>query len=95
MKPTAFKAAMQQEDNVVVMDVRTPREIAEGKIDDAVEIDFLEGDFAEKVKDMDKDKSYYIYCRSGNRSGQACQIMSQMGFDKLVNLEGGMLAWQG
>ena len=87
-----FKQKMQ-EANVVVLDVRTPAEIAQGKIPDAQEIDFLGGDFKQKVEALDKDKSYLIYCKKGARSSKACEIMSQMGFTSLYNLTGGYTAW--
>ncbi|MEI6584578.1 MAG: rhodanese-like domain-containing protein [Sediminibacterium sp.] len=45
------------------------------------------------IEDL-RDKEVFIYCRSGNRSGQACMILEQMGFTNLVNVSGGMLAWQ-
>lgn len=93
LKPKAFKAAISTQEDLVILDVRTPREVAEGHIEGALIIDFLAGGFDEKVKDFNKESTYYIYCRSGNRSGQACQIMAQLGFDKLVNLDGGMLGW--
>ncbi|HRJ14394.1 MAG TPA: rhodanese-like domain-containing protein [Saprospiraceae bacterium] len=79
--------------NVVVLDVRTPGEIAQGKIAGAMELNFNSPDFAQQTAKLDKSKTYLIYCRSGNRSGQACGIMQQQGFGKLYNLQGGMIAW--
>ena len=52
-------------------------------------------DFLASIEKLDKSKSYFVYCRSGARSGQACQLMSQMGFSAVYNLEGGVLAWEG
>jgi len=79
--------------NVVLLDVRTPGEIAQGKIAGAMELNFNSPDFAQQTAKLDKSKTYLVYCRSGNRSGQACNIMQQQGFGKLYNLQGGMIAW--
>lgn len=87
-----FKQKMQ-EDNVVLLDVRTPGETAQGKIQGAQEMDFYGADFRAGLEKLDKSKTYLVYCRSGNRSGQACQMMAQMGFSNLYNLDGGWLAW--
>jgi rhodanese-related sulfurtransferase len=82
--------------NAVVLDVRTDAEVADGIIPNAIHIDIYKGQgFIDEVEDLDKTKSYYIYCRSGNRSGQACNIMEQLGFENTYNLEGGMLEWTG
>lgn len=94
MNPQEFKKALQTQKDAVLIDVRTPLEVAERMIPGAIVIDFLAGNFEKNIANFDKDKTYYIYCKSGNRSGKACQIMSEMGFDKLVNLAGGMLAWK-
>ena len=51
--------------------------------------------FIEKLNNLDKSKNYYVYCRSGNRSGQAAQLMGQLGFDEVYNLLGGMNEWDG
>jgi len=83
-------------DDAVVLDVRTDAEVAEGIIANAIHLDIYKGqDFISEIEDLDKSKSYFVYCRSGNRSGQACQIMEQLGFEKAYNLEGGMLEWTG
>jgi len=90
--PVTFKAKMTEPD-VVLLDVRTPEEIAQGKIEGAIEINFYDENFSAKMKGLEKDKTYLIYCRSGNRSGKACKIMSEQGFKKLYNLKGGYTAW--
>ena len=92
--PAEFKAAFEKDEAAVVLDVRTPAEIATGKIENAIEMDFFDQNFSEKVMALDKNKNYYVYCRSGNRSGQACALMSANGFQNLVNLAGGMMAWE-
>lgn len=94
LSPEAFKQSMAEQENVVLLDVRTPGEVAEGKIEGAIAIDFFANDFQTKVNALDKDKNYFVYCRSGQRSGQACQMMDQLGFKSLVNLDGGFLAWK-
>ncbi len=88
-----FKTLMT-ESNVVVLDVRTPKETAEGMIEGAIEIDVKAVDFKEKIKALDKDKKYLVYCRSGKRSVTACNAMEESGFEKLVNLKGGFKAWK-
>lgn len=83
-------------DNTVILDVRTPVEWESGVIANAKLLDIMETDnFLSEVQKLDKSKEYLIYCRSGNRSGQACQVMESMGFTKTNNLVGGMLDWTG
>ena len=91
-----WQELLEKDDNAVILDVRTPGEVEEGYIKDMVHIDFLEGQtFLEEIEKLDKSKNYFIYCRSGNRSGQACDIMEQMGFNTTYNLEGGFMNWTG
>lgn len=74
-----------------VIDVRTPEEWAAGHLDGAVRIGIADADFAQQLETLDKSADYYIYCRSGNRAGQAIDYMKSAGFTgKLVN--GGSLA---
>ncbi len=87
-----FKVKMKEE-NTVVLDVRTTPELAEGAVPESKMINFMEPDFAEKIEALDKDKTYLVYCRSGNRSARACEQMAGMGFAKLYNLLGGIHAW--
>lgn len=87
---------LKNDDNAVILDVRTQAEVDEGYIPNMKHLDiFNAGAFMEEAKKMDPNKSYYIYCKSGARSGQACAILNSMGFDKAYNLEGGFMNWQG
>lgn len=87
---------LAKDDNAVVLDVRTDAEVADGVIANAIHFDIYKGqEFISEIEALDKSKNYYVYCRSGNRSGQACQIMAQLGFENAYNLEGGMLEWTG
>ena len=67
-------------DGAVVIDVRTPAEYEAGHLDDALNIDFNAPDFKGQIGKLDRDGSYVVYCKSGNRSGQAKAVMDQMGF---------------
>lgn len=87
---------LANDNNAVVLDVRTDGEVAEGIIKNALHIDIYKGqEFINAIEELDKSKNYYVYCRSGNRSGQACKIMEQLGFENAYNLEGGILQWTG
>ncbi|TCK66867.1 rhodanese-related sulfurtransferase [Winogradskyella wandonensis] len=99
-------ADLQQEDwtkqlsadnNSVVLDVRTKEEIDElGIIPNAIHIDIYKGQgFIYEVEQLDKSKNYYVYCKAGGRSAQACAIMNQLGFKNTYNLLGGFTEWQG
>jgi len=88
-----FKALMGGSD-VVLLDVRTPAETAQGKIDGAMEINISSPDFASKIAELDKDKTYLVYCRSGARSARACSMMADAGFGKLYNLSTGFMNWR-
>lgn len=71
---------------VVVLDVRTIGEFSEGHVNGALNIDFYAPDFKAQVSKLDKSKTYKVYCRSGNRSGQSVNIMKELGFSKVENL---------
>lgn len=91
---TDFIEQFEADENAVLIDVRTEMEIAQGNIEGHLAIDFFSPDFQNKIDTLDRDKNYYIYCRSGNRSMQACYFMNQKGFTgKLVNLAGGFMSW--
>ena len=77
------------------MDVRTPGEFNEGHIEGALLVDFQSGSFENEIASLDKSKTYAVYCRSGNRSGQAVKVMSEAGFTNIYNLNGGVIDWAG
>ena len=81
------------ESGVVILDVRTPGEFAEGFIEGAQNIDFQSGNFENEIAVLDKNATYAVYCRSGNRSGQAAKIMHDAGFHDVYNLDGGVIDW--
>ncbi|MEO1055786.1 MAG: rhodanese-like domain-containing protein [Actinomycetota bacterium] len=80
-------------DDLVVLDVRTPEEFAEGHLADAEMLDFYRADFAEQVAELDRDVPYVVYCRSGNRSGQTIALMEELGFADVTDVDGGIVAW--
>ncbi|WP_435412769.1 rhodanese-like domain-containing protein [Psychroserpens mesophilus] len=91
-----WMAKLEADNNALVLDVRTPEEVAQGIIPNAIHIDIFKGQgFIDEVQQLDKTKSYFIYCKAGARSGQACAVMNQLGFNKTYNLLGGFNEWQG
>ncbi len=89
----AFAALIDTAETGLLLDVRTDREFAMGHIRGAAQIDFYRNDFREELAKLDPNVPVYVYCRSGNRSGQAAKMMKSMGFKTVYNLEGGMGAW--
>lgn len=89
---TEFKQKIEEDPNAVIIDVRSPQEEAEGLIDNSININIMDPSFAEKVKALDPEKNYYVYCRSGGRSSSACGFMEQQGLTAF-NLAGGIMAW--
>ena len=81
------------EAGVITLDVRTPGEFAEGHIEGAQLIDFQSGNFENEISALDKNATYAVYCRSGNRSGQAVKVMHDAGFHNVYNLNGGVIDW--
>lgn len=81
-------------DDLVILDVRTQEEFDEGHIEGAVMLDFYRDDFAEELATFDRDVPYVLYCRSGNRSQQARQLMEDLGFTSVEDIDGGIVGWQ-
>ena len=80
--------------DLVILDVRTPEEFAEGHLEGAVMIDFYDLDFADQLAELDPDVPYLLYCRSGNRSGQTLALMEELGFTDVADVDGGINQWQ-
>lgn len=68
-----------------VIDVRTPAEVADGHVVGALTIDLQDPGFREAIAELPRDEPYFVYCRSGNRSAQAIDVMRELGFTDLVN----------
>jgi len=84
------------EENVALIDVRTPDETTTGYLPEAAFfIDINGADFEQKIAELDTTKTYIIYCRSGGRSRKASSYMVKNGFSKVYNLEGGILGYTG
>jgi rhodanese-related sulfurtransferase len=76
-----------------LLDVRTPQEFEKGHIEGAKNVDYFSKGFKSELEKLDKSVPVYVYCRSGGRSAKAMQIMKEMGFESVYNLQGGFLAW--
>ncbi len=89
-------ALMRETPDAILLDVRTEEEFESGYIKGAQLIDIRQPQqFMDSIQSLDKDKSYFVYCRSGARSGQACQLLEQLGIASAYNLDGGIMAWTG
>ena len=87
---------LEADENSVILDVRTEDECNQGVIPNSINIDFYLGqEFMEQLETLDKTKNYYVYCRSGVRSANACEAMNTLGFENAYNLLGGILEWNG
>ena len=84
-----FVSFMQENPEAQIVDVRTPDEYNNGYIPNAVNIDFKAADFKNKIDQLDKTKPVLIYCHSGGRSGKALEMMQDMHFSTVLELDGG------
>lgn len=78
---------------VVLLDVRTPEEFNEVRVPGSVNVDFYAADFASQLDTLAKDVPYVVYCRSGNRSSQTMNIMRELGFLEVWDVDGGIISW--
>lgn len=92
VNPTVFESQIANK-KVQLIDVRTPKEYKEGTIFNAINIDFLEESFGEKIEQLNKKQPVYIFCQSGKRSAAAAQKMQEAGFE-VIELAGGYKAWK-
>jgi rhodanese-related sulfurtransferase len=83
----------QNNPDFTILDVRTPQEFNDGHIEGALNLDFYAAAFKDELDKLDKGKTYFVYCRTGNRSGQAVAIMQASGFREAYNLSGGITDW--
>ena len=93
IQPEALKARLDANERIVLLDVRQPEEHAEENIPNSILIPL--GELPARIAELEphRNDEIIVYCRSGNRSGQACMLLQMLGFTNPVNLHGGMLAW--
>ena len=89
-----WKIKQESDSKALCLDVRTKEEFDEGHLLYSKNIDFYNAaNFVKFLHGLDKKRSYYVYCRSGKRSLAACEIMTELGFNSVFNLESGYLGW--
>lgn len=79
----------------ILVDVRTPEEYADGHLNNALNINWLDDNFSHHFESMSKDRTIYVYCKKGGRSAKAQEKLISLGFTNVINLEGGYDAWLG
>jgi rhodanese-related sulfurtransferase len=92
LKGAQFKTQYNTDKSHILLDVRTAGEYQSGSLSGAKNMDVMAGDFKNKIEKLDKSKTYYVFCRSGNRSGNAVSMLEKLGF-KAFNLVGVIGAW--
>lgn|SRR5690606_2875584 len=91
-----WREQMENDPDAVIVDVRNDIELEEGRIPGAIQMNIQNSsEFMEKAQELDKEKSYYLYCRSGGRSSQAALLFNSLGIEKTYNLIGGIEEWEG
>ena len=94
LPPGAFKRKIAEFPNAVILDVRTKDEASNGRIPHAILLDYRKDQFVEQIAQLDKTKTYFVYCGNGVRSDQAIDVMESLGFSRYYNLIGGFKAWK-
>ncbi len=92
--PTELKARLDSGDALVLVDVRDPFEVAIADLPDHGQTLIPTGEFPQRFRELDSASELVIYCRSGSRSAWATEILLQSGYERVLNLRGGILAWR-
>ncbi|WP_298502073.1 rhodanese-like domain-containing protein [uncultured Maribacter sp.] len=79
--------------NALLVDVRTPGEYNNGHIENAININWFDDNFAEQFNNINKEKTIYLYCKVGGRSAKAQAKLSSLGYTNVINLDGGYDAY--
>jgi thioredoxin len=94
LSPKEFRKKLDNSNDALLLDIRTPQEIAKGYLKNAVFIDFYDSSFKQQVATIDRDKPVFVYCAIGGRSWDAAKIMHEMGFKNVYDLKGGIIVWK-
>ena len=95
IKAEQAQELIKTQPSLVILDVRTPAEYAAGHLPGARLLNYFDPQFKGEIQQLDRSSPYFLYCRSGNRSGKAARLMLQWGFTELYELQGGIGSWQG
>lgn len=94
VSPKELSELIKEHEGIKMIDVRTPEEFASGHISGAQNINFFDKNFAKSLEKLDKSEPVIIYCKSGRRSGKSRAVLKELGFEKIYDLEGGILNWK-
>lgn len=94
LSPAQFNTALEEEAGEKLIDVRQDWEFAKGHLKAAENVDFMSDDFEKTMDTVSRNTPIYVYCFSGGRSAEASEKLKQMGFKKVVNMTGGISAWE-
>lgn len=89
-----FQKKIASTSNPIIIDVRTPGEVAGGALENAQNIDYKDATFEQHIQQLQRESTYFVYCLSGGRSSAAGDYMRKNGFQNVYELKGGILAWQ-
>lgn len=93
LSPQQFNEKLSATSNGIIVDVRTPEEYAEGHLTGSKLINYYDDTFKNQLSLLDKSKPVFVYCRSGKRSGASAQLLIELGFKEVYDLQGGFTAW--
>jgi len=85
---------LQADSEIIIVDMRTAKEFAEGHLPKAINLDMKSKDFSEKLAKLDRNTTYLVHCRSGARSTKSLPTWKELGFKKLLHLDSGFLSWE-
>ena len=80
--------------DILLIDVRTPGEYASGHLENSINIDYKADNFKDLVGELDPNQEVYVYCKVGGRSARSAKVMKEIGFKKVYDLKGGIIAWE-
>lgn len=89
-----FEKKLAVTKNITILDVRTQGEYNQGHLSGATLIDYYKSDFKQQLSNLDKNKSVFVYCKGGGRSGSAAEVLTDLGFKLVYDLQGGITAWK-
>jgi len=92
--PADFDSKATASKNKIILDVRTLEEYQEGHLAKALQIDFRGSDFKNQVSKLDKSTPVFVYCKGGGRGASSCEILKDLGFKEVYNLQGGITDWK-